>query len=196
VSSFLILRSRASDTLIQASTLREDAARLGLDDPVLDVRCPTCRIIRRVGRSRHREEQDTPILGSFIFIRWHNHSTYFAHRIEDKYPFLGVMRLPQGGFAFCSEKEVEEIGELAPIMPVVTAEETPFDYKIGMEVIVNTIGFLKGITGRIVRVKSNGEVVLKIIDNKGWKLSTLLIHVSALKVSECAPVAAQAETSV
>jgi hypothetical protein len=191
--SFLILRSRMEDTLIQANRLRDDAARLGIDDVVSDIRCPTCRTIRRVGRSRMRMEQDTPILGSFIFIRWDG-STYFANYIEDKYPFLGVMRLPQGGYATCSDKEVDDIGTPIPVAPIPAMpgpdpaiEYKHYDFGTLLEI---DIGFMRGITGTVVRTKSDGQVVLKLVDNKGWKLSTLLIHVSALKVPLTAPVAA------
>lgn len=184
--TFLILRSRASDTLIQASRIREEADRLGYDDPVRDVRCPTVRVLRRVGRKRHREEQDTPILGSFIFVRWAKEDTYFVNYLEDRFPFIGAMRMPQGGFASCQEREIDTINKLE--LPVVDETEPVVQWQRGETVqVLPAIAFLRGVVGSVVKVKNNGEVVLKILDNKGLSLSTLLIHGSQLQVSTWTP---------
>ncbi len=172
--TFLIYRCRASDTLKQVDELREAHEMLALKRD--DIRCPTVRIVARVGRSRARAEQDVPLMSSFIFVRWDDESLYRAQYVEYKFPFLKIMRLPQGGYATCSEKEIALISEpVAVVIPLVPVQL----FKFG-DLVRITTSFLTGVTGTVIRTKLNGEVTLKVKENMGWRFSTLLIHSSAL----------------
>lgn len=174
---FLILRCKASDALEQTKVLRRDCELLGLRQQ--DIRCPSHVIVKRMGRERARVEVEVPLLGSFLFIKWDG-NLYFANYLEYNYHYLKVMRLPYGGYATCTEEEVAAIRELEEeIAPAPEPHiERPL-FEVGDPVEVAR-GFLRGVTGKVLRNKTTGEVVMKVLDSKGWKLSTLLIHYSVL----------------
>lgn len=173
--TYLIYRCQSTETIKWADKMRDMLA--------IDVRCPTCRVVRRVGRNRDRIEVDVPLLGSFIFVEWFG--VREAIEIERRFSRVQIMRLPQGGYAKC---ELGEIEDMEP--PVVIEDEEPTEpppwWQLAnckdLEVLVQR-GPMAGVTGTVKRVKQNGEVMLKVTDSKKWQLSTLLIHGSLVTVS-------------
>lgn len=170
---FLILRCRPSDALSQAESMRSNA--IGLTEE--DIVCPSYRVERRVGRNRDRIEMDVPVLGNFIFMRWDSQSLYYANYIERVFPFVSIMRLPHGGYATCSDKEVNDINKLLPSIPA-DAEIPTFEVGTKVQVIRGT--FLSVIEGVVLSCKKNGEVKLRVTKSGNLKLATLLISGSLL----------------
>lgn len=181
---FLVLRCRPSDALKQLDAMR-GSAKLGL--PPEDIQCPTYRIERRVGRKRERIELDVPVLGNFLFMRWDG-ELYFAHYVERLFPFVSIMRLPHGGYATCSDKEVEAINKLPPLPAVDSPEWIADAFRYGDEVQVIPGTFLANIKGTVLEHKKDGTVRLKVTDSGGLKMSTLLVHGSLLTISVNASV--------
>lgn len=175
---FLILRTKNADTLKQAEYLRDRVDMLGLQPD--DVRCPTMRIERRVGRERARVECDVPVLGNFLFLRWEG-DLYWANYLERNFHFVTIMRLPHGGYATCSEKEVNSINLLPPLT-ILKEDQWPV-LKVGDNVVVRDGSFLQGIEGKVLKIKKSGEVLVKVLESHGLKLNTLLIHTSLLTIS-------------
>lgn len=177
---FLILRCRTADTLKQFAALQNYSQELGIGRS--DVRCPTYRIERRVGRNRERIEIDVPILGNFLFVRWPG-DLCWANYVERKFPFISIMRLPHGGYATCSGKELDVINKL-PALPVVDSSEWIADtFQPGDLVEVKPGTFLGHIVGEVTSVRKSGEVRLKVTNSGELKMTTLLVHGSLLTIS-------------
>jgi len=174
---FLILRCRPSDALKQLDALRNYAHELGIDKT--GVQCPTIRVEKRVGRNRERVECDVPLLGNFLFIQWTG-DLYWANYVERKFPFVKIMRLPHGGYATCSDKEVYAIDHWVVPEPSILGPECIF--RKGDEVSVKAGTFLAEVEGIVMDVRRSGEVKLKITKDGGLNLSTLLLHGSLLTV--------------
>lgn len=180
---YLILRCRPSDALKQLGALRDHSHELGIEPD--DVQCPTIRVERRVGRERTRIECEVPLLGNFLFIQWTG-DLYWANYVERKFPFVKIMRLPHGGYATCSDREVYGIDHW--VMPEMKLDGYEMLFSQGDTVAVKSGTFLAEIEGIVMDVRKSGEVKLKITKDGGLNLSTLLLHGSLLTVTVNAPL--------
>lgn len=177
---FLLYRSRF-DVLKQAQSIREHL----LCEPH-DVKVPTCRIKRRIGRNRERVEMDVPLLGSIIFVRWEDQNIAGAQYLERRFPFIRIWRLPQGGYATCEEREIDEMSSLPLLAEELDYEEKNPEYEVDDQLQVKA-GLFTGVFGTVLRVKRTGEVILKVDQSVKWRTSTLLIHSSLLAYRQSVP---------